>query len=385
MNSNQNSLPVGIAYGQVCHKTTDGRSRLRRGMHLVRKYAVLGARVFYRAMPRALFLCLGLASAVSTQAAASIEDISMVPRLLIQGDPGLIYTIEYADAVQTNTWRSLTNVVVSSNPLVFVDLSAVGTGKRFYRLASQTANPPDNPNPARLAWIPPGTFTLGTPATEQGRAANEGPQTVVTFTQGFYLGRYEVTQGEYEALMGNNPSNFQGDPDLPVEMVSWIAATNYCGTLTQTEAAAGRLPAGWKYSLPTEAQWEYACRAGTTTRFYYGDDDAFYSQLGNYAWYLANSGGMTFPVGQLQPNAWGLYDMAGNVWEWCWDYYGVYPGGSVTDPQGTSSSSLRAYRGGGWDSDGQYCRSASRRDRDPASAVRHIGFRVALVPGPWDG
>jgi formylglycine-generating enzyme required for sulfatase activity len=221
---------------------------------------------------------------------------------------------------------------------------------------------------------------MGSPASEQDRWDWEGPQTQVTITHGFWMGRYEVTQGEYQAVMGSKPSHFGDDPNRPVEQVSWHQATNYCGKLTAGERVAGRLPAGYVYRLPTEAEWEYARRAGTTTRFSYGDDLG-YAQLGNYAWYGSNSDGTTHAVGLKQPNAWGLYDMHGNVWEWCLDWYGAYPGGSVTDPQGPASGEHRVFRGGGWYGGGRYCRSAYRYDRTPDARDSYVGFRAVLAPG----
>jgi formylglycine-generating enzyme required for sulfatase activity len=237
------------------------------------------------------------------------------------------------------------------------------------------------PDPTRFAYVPPGTFTMGSPATEQDRLGDEGPQTVVTLTKGFWMGKYEVTQGEYLAVVGGNPSRFTGDPNRPVEQLSWTDATNYCARLTAQERAAGRLPAGWAYRLPTEAEWEYAARAGTTTRFSYGDDPG-YGQLGGYAWYLSNSGGTTHPVGEKQPNPWGLYDMSGNVWEWCSDWYATYPGGSVTDPVGPGSGSFRVLRGGGCYVGGLDCRSANRDDLAPDFRRYYVGFRAVLAAGP---
>jgi formylglycine-generating enzyme required for sulfatase activity len=181
-------------------------------------------------------------------------------------------------------------------------------------------------------------------------------------------------------VIGSNPSYFTGDPNRPVEQVSWYDATDYCFKLTAAERAAGRLSAGYVYRLPTEAGWEYACRAGTTTRFSYGDDPG-YAQLNNYAWYGSNSGNTTHAVGQRARNPWGLYDMAGNVWEWCSDLYGTYPGGSVSDPQGPGSGSDRVLRGGGWYIGGQLCRSAGRAYCAPAYRNNRVGFRAVLAPG----
>ena len=252
-----------------------------------------------------------------------------------------------------------------------------------------------------MAWIPCGTFVMGSPASEAGRGSYETQHTV-TLSTGFYMGRYLVTQAGYLAVMGNNPSYFTTEdwngnpipPDLsrPVEQVNWYDATAYCAALTSQEQAAGRLPAGWVYRLPTESEWEYACRAGTTTAFYCGS--ALRSGMANFdgqSEYDASVGDIynpngiylacTTPVGSYQPNAWGLYDMDGNVWEWCRDWYGTYPTGSVTDPTGPASGSYRVGRGGGWYGDAWDCRSALRGSPDPSYRRYSIGFRVVLAPG----
>ena len=228
-----------------------------------------------------------------------------------------------------------------------------------------------------MAWIPAGTFTMGSPLTETNRYYWESPQTQVTLTRGFWIGKYEVTQPEYQAVTGSNPSANVGT-NLPVDSVSWIQATNYCALLTAAEQAAGRLPAGYVYRLPTGAEWEYACRAGRTNRFSYGDDFGFV-QLPQYAWFSANSGYETHPVGSLLPNPWSLFDMYGNVNEWCWDWHATsYPGGSVTDPKGPTTGTTRQIRGGDYSTDGPWCRSASRADASPSDGVSNVGFRVVL-------
>lgn len=229
-----------------------------------------------------------------------------------------------------------------------------------------------------LVSVTAGTFTMGSPNAEKGRDSDEGPETEVTLTQSYWLGETEVTQRQWEEIMGNNPSNSKGG-NRPVESVTWNDAMEFCRRLTTRERAAGRLDGRHEYTLPTEAQWEYACRAGTITRFSFGDD-AEYTQLGNYAWYASNSG-QTHDVAQKLANPWGLYDMHGNVWEWCLDWYsGSYPGGNVADPRGSSSGVNRLLRGGGFADVGRTCRSAYRRKvgTDPRHPI-YRGFRVALV------
>ena len=230
-----------------------------------------------------------------------------------------------------------------------------------------------------LIWIEPGTFTMGSPEDELGRYDDE-VQHEVTLTKGYWLGQYVITQAQYNAIMPLNPSEFKG-ADLPVECVTWYDAMEFCKKLTAQEQAAGRLPGGYEYALPTEAQWEYACRAGTTTAMNSGKNlSAKYQcpEMDEVGWYKYNSDETTHPVVQKQPNAWGLYDMHGNVWEWCLDWYGDYPASSVTDPQGASTGSSRVLRGGSWTNDADRCRSASRIGSNPSSNYIDGGFRVAL-------
>jgi formylglycine-generating enzyme required for sulfatase activity len=230
-----------------------------------------------------------------------------------------------------------------------------------------------------LVKIEPGNFRMGSPASEAERDNDEGPEHQVTIRHGFWMGKYEVTQGQYQAVMGNNPSSFKGSTNLPVENVSWVDAANFCGKLTEQERAAGRVASNQVYRLPAEAEWEYACRAGSTSRFGYGDDPG-YIKLGQYAWFGDNAGRQTHPVGGKSPNAWGLYDLHGNVYEWCLDRHGVYPGGSVDDPKGPDSGSFRVIRGGSWNNNARNCRSANRNNNDPTNRNNNLGFRVALAP-----
>ncbi len=221
----------------------------------------------------------------------------------------------------------------------------------------------------QLAWIPPGSFLMGSPSSESGRSSDEGPQHRVTISHGFYMGKYEVTQAQWKAIMGNNPSRFKGD-NLPVEEVSWNDVQKFIQKLNRQT--------GLHFRLPTEAEWEYACRGGTDTAFCYGDSE---SQLGDYAWYGSNSNSKTHPVGQKQPNAWGLYDMHGNVWEWCSDWYDsdYYKNSPSTDPTGPATGDLRVFRGGSWYNSAQYCRSALRDWNDPSSRFHNLGFRLILA------
>jgi formylglycine-generating enzyme required for sulfatase activity len=255
----------------------------------------------------------------------------------------------------------------------------VPTFPKTVPLVSKTV-PPVPALGLELVKMEAGTFLMGSPSSEAGRDSDEGPQTQVRIFKGFWMGKYEVTQGQYEAVMETNPSNFKGGKNLPVENVSWDDADNFCVKLTERERQAGRLPAGYVYRLPTEAEWEYACRAGTTTRFSYGDDSQ-YAQLGEYAWYGVNSGNKPHPIRTRKSNAWGLYDMHGNVWEWCLDWYGTYPGGSVANPEGPGSGWSRVFRGGSWDYDGRYCRSAYRFIGSPDDRGSDLGFRPVLALG----
>ena len=306
--------------------------------------------------------------------------LQMIPLITIHGLPGDTNQIERASSLGAGrVWVPLATVVLTNAVQEWYDRISPPGSQGFYRSVLVGAG--SRPTPGlRFVWLPAGQFVMGSPTNEVGRADNEGPQTRVALTRGFFLGRYEVTQGEYQSVIGTNPSYFTGDTNRPVEQVNWYDATNYCALLTVRELVAGRLPAGWAYRLPTEAEWEYASRAGSTNRFSYGEDPG-YAQLANYAWSDVNSGGTTHAVGGKQSNRWGLYDMSGNVYEWCFGWYGNYPGGSVTDPQGWGSGSLCVFRGGSWYSSGGRCRSAFRYDYLPSSRSFNFGLRVVLAPG----
>ncbi len=294
--------------------------------------------------------------------------------LTVTGAVGTVCAIQAAtNAADTNSWMTVDFVQLTAANYLWTDVSTPATGRRFYRTVATA--------PTNLVFIPPGTFRMGSPQTELNRGGNEGPQMTVTLKRGFFMGKYLVTQGEYQVVVGHNPSGFLGDLNRPVEKVSWNDSTNYCALRTQQELATGKIPLGSKYRLPTEAEWEYACRAGTADRrFFYGDDPGF-TNLANYAWYSDNSDFTTQPVGQKLPNQWGLYDMIGNVWAWVQDWDGVYPGGSLTDPQGPSSGFSRMMRGGCWNGVPQICRSAMREGAPASLALSNFGLRVVLAPG----
>lgn len=218
-----------------------------------------------------------------------------------------------------------------------------------------------------MLWIPPGTFMMGSPETEEGRSSNETLHKVTL--DGFYLGKYPVTQDQWKAVMGNTPSHFKGDGRLPVERVSWHDVMAFCEKLSQKT--------GRNYILPTEAQWEYACRAGTTTRFPSGDSDAL---PGRHAWYGGNSGVKTQPVGEKLANPWGLHDINGNVWEWCLDWYGDYPAEGTKNPTGPGSGEYRVLRGGSLRSGSNHFRPAYRYYGRPDRRSDDVGFRLAWTP-----
>jgi formylglycine-generating enzyme required for sulfatase activity len=280
-------------------------------------------------------------------------------------------------------WRTLLKELERSDfwPM---DRRAVGSLleelKRSWRKPGDTIR---NALGMRLAWIPPGQFIQGSPPGEEGRGKGETRHSV-TLTRGFFLSVSPVTQASWKEVMGHNPSHFPGDT-RPVESVTWEQCQEFCRRLSRREDR--------RYRLPTEAEWEYACRAGTAKAYFFGDSAAEHVKipyldiplmqwrdiLGKYACYQESSGGTTRPVGTRAGNAWGLRDMHGNVWEWTQDWYDGedYGTTALIDPQGPGSGKWRAYRGGCWGSKASRCRSAQRPDREPKDLSRH-GFRVVL-------
>ncbi|WP_440945887.1 formylglycine-generating enzyme family protein [Methanosarcina sp. T3] len=215
--------------------------------------------------------------------------------------------------------------------------------------------------------IPAGEFDTGSPFEEQGRSDSESPVHKVTIKNPFYMGKSQVTQKQWKNIMRNSPSHFKGE-DRPVEVVSWNDAQEFVKKLNAAENTD-------KYRLPSEAEWEYACRAGTETRYSFGDDE---SKLNDYAWYAENSGRKTHPIGRKQPNSWGLYDMHGNVWEWVQDNWHENYNDSPSDGKAweDGAGSLRVSRGGSWYCNAESCRSACRFRREPESRFGNLGFRL---------
>jgi len=315
----------------------------------------------------------------------------------------------YSNTTASNTGGTVINGATGSSYTIPTTLTA---GTHYYFVEIRVAGgaisvrsnvatvrvlPP--PLPVEMVRINPGTFTMGNPTNEADRNSSE-TQHQVTISKSFYMGKYEVTQEQYRVVTGVNPSNFSSNPAAgeiqgrrPVERVTWYDAVEFCNKLSEKESLTpvytitGRTPTSgypitsatvtvnWSasgYRLPTEAEWEYACRAGTTTAYNTGNTISY-----NTGWYSSNNNsGRTHEVGLKPPNAWGLYDMHGNVWEWCWDWYVSYAIGAQTDPTGAASGSYRVRRGGSWLSVGQDLRSEYRGSYGPYGRGNDLGFRL---------
>jgi formylglycine-generating enzyme required for sulfatase activity len=302
-----------------------------------------------------------------------------------------VYSIQYATNLSPgSTWVDRTLLQAQNASNIWIDPSVPVSNQKFYRAVSVST-----PADTNLVFIQPGTFMMGSPVDEAERSSAEAQHTV-TISRGFWMGKFLVTQGEYFAVTGSNPSyftaahGFTDDLTLPVEQVSWSEATNYCALRTQQERAAGRIATNFVYRLPTESEWEYAARAGSTTAFYLGT--SLQSGQGNFNGtyeYDAATGSTpnatgtflqtTTPVGTYLANDWGLYDMIGNVWELCQDWFGTYPSGNIIDPQGPATGTYRVLRGGDWFDHGVYCRSAERNISSPTFKYSNIGLRVVLA------
>jgi formylglycine-generating enzyme required for sulfatase activity len=324
-------------------------------------------------------------------------------RLALGETETLTATVSPADADNKKvTWRFGDSAVATVSPNGVVTPVKIGTTTITVTTADggYTAQCAVTIFIVAMVRIPAGTFTMGSPETEANRQTDE-TQHQVTLTKSFYMGKYQVTQEQYQAVMGNNPSYFTGavagesgtPSKLPVEYVTWYDAVEFCNKssvlegLQEVYTISGRTPemgdpiisatvtVDWNkngYRLPTEGEWEYACRARTTMA--YNTGGATISD--RTGWYNANSGSKTHKVGLKPANNWGLYDMHGNVWEWCWDWYGDYASGAQTDPTGAVTGAGRVVHGGNWSLAGSFLRSARRFSYDPLSRYGVLGFRV---------
>lgn len=274
----------------------------------------------------------------------------------------------------------------------------VKVSELFVKVEHQNSNEIDitiitsKTSPNEMILIPAGTFQMGNTGAYWG-VIDEKPIHTVTISRAFYMSKYEITQSQYLAVMGNNPSYFIGD-NLPVERVTWYNAVGFCNALSQLE---GKTPCytingadvtcnyeANGYRLPTEAEWEYACKAGATTDFYSGSlihekDSPIDPYLDTIGWYWGNANRTTHTVGQKQPNAFGLYDMSGNVFEWCWDWYSSYSSTAVTDPIGALSGAERSARSGSRTCYAYCCRSTFRGHSNPVNSFDDTGFRIVRV------
>jgi formylglycine-generating enzyme required for sulfatase activity len=330
--------------------------------------------------------------------------------LAATGDTPVTWTIDSGSLPAGLSLAGITGVIsgtptaAGKSTFTVKATNAAGNGKKQLSITIATADGNQEPEIEGMVWIQGGTFTMGSPTNESYHDPDETQHQVML--TGFYMGKYPVTQAQYQAVMGTNPSGFTvpffpetSTANQPVENVSWYDAIVFCNKLSISEDLTpayrisestdpenwGTVPtssnATWNavevvtgsagYRLPTEAQWEYACRAGTTTAYNTGDTIS-----DNTGWYSTNSGYRTHTVGEKPANAWGLYDMHGNVWEWCWDWYGTYAIGAQTDPTGPASGRSRVQRGGSWGSIGQYLRSAFRSSYDTSDRQDYFGFRI---------
>ena len=336
-------------------------------------------------------------AAVGPAGAAELR-LRMVAELTLSGSPGARYRIERTRSLlATNSWTTAVELELGTPALsVWTDLSenAQSWSYRSVRIdgsGGETGgggggNPgggggftpgPGEPavgRPPGFVWIPAGTFRMGSPETEAGRRSNETPRTV-TLSKGYWMSDHEVTQSEFGSVLGR-PGAVVDGPNHPFQS-DWNDAVRYCEALTARALAAGTLPEGFVYRLPTEAEWENACRAGTTTRYFWGHDPQWL-EIGKYAWSALSFGSSAHEVRLKLPNPWGLYDMSGNLWEWCRDGYQDLPPAITVDPQGSTDTTRRSIRGGGYFEGFNRSRSAARSGLKPTERL-DLGIRPVLA------
>jgi sulfatase modifying factor 1 len=294
--------------------------------------------------------------------------------------------IEFPDEALQAACRDVVNRKADLEPKYVKHLNSVIADAQYHAFAGTgVAETRDFKSlHAAFVWMKPGRFMMGSPKEERGRGDKDEDQVQVTLTKGFWIGQSEVTQAQWRSVMQTTPWRRKMDvkdaDNYPATYVSWVDAMEFCRKLTQAEHTMARLPKAWEYTLPTEAQWEYACRAGSKTRFSFGNAD---SELVDYAWFYANTAFVgdqyAHAVRRRKPNPWGLYDMHGNVCEWCRDSYdnARLPGGS--DPDVSSGSMMRCIRGGYWNSSHATCRSAKRTGAAETTTLGVFGFRVVVA------
>lgn len=359
--------------------------------------ATSGVSVAVGAQPAAFDLAVsGLPAAGTAQVRLMAEGGSLGSAAGTQAFPGLASGMAFAAAA--GIWDPVRGLYQAQGPGpqplasgATAQASIAYAGAPSLRFALPDAANPGATVDLVLAQVPAGTFLMGSPEGEKGSHLDEQPAHAVTLSRPYYAGEFPVTQAQWRAVMGANPSEFSqegsgsatDDFTRPVECVSWTdvvqAGTGFLDRLNAATAASR--PPGTAFRLPTEAEWEWACRAGTATRYYWGDDPSC-AGLPLYGWFSLNAGATTHAVGSLGPasaNPFGLFDLAGNVWEWCRDWYGPYAAGAATDPQGPASGTYRVVRGGSWYEGPVECRSASRGYSGPGDRFSSIGLRVVLA------
>jgi formylglycine-generating enzyme required for sulfatase activity len=284
---------------------------------------------------------------------------------LIDVETAELTTSSRPTRIDVNDWDAIEKSCESVTASLFGEKGSGNRGSGSSVSGNNRVNTQRHPAEPEMVFVQGGTFWMGCTSEQQGACYDdEKPVHEVTLSN-FYIGKYEVTQAQWEALMGNNSSRFKGS-NLPVEQVSWDDAQMF---IERLNAATGK-----RYRLPTEAEWEYAARGGNKSK---GNKYSGSNFVENVAWMETNSGNATHPVGTKMANELGIYDMSGNVWEWCYDWYGAYPASAQNNPVGASSRSYRVNRGDSWSGSAGYCRVANRSLNSPGSSYGNLGFRLA--------